>query len=560
MAVLSLLRCGSERLLAMSSASCVFLLGAQLLAQANTIPGRDIRLQDAFWIDRYARTGAFPNGAQAIGTWTVCCNPGNSPIPFLAPMNPTHAYIQYMVLRESNGRMVQISNNAWVKHTFGSSNDPSPCGNCVNPGLSGFVEPGCNDTYANYQAVDHFNLGPPSEVDPWLGTWNPVCSHFDVGNPPVAPSQQCDGIRSLDWSQASVLNNAIGDAMRVHDDDLNVAGANFYYQAGYLIPFEADSLRGDNLGSRQFTATWNGGSQQWDLADTSTFLQGSVLQRWSGASINSNSNGADDGRFFVAVKVTGPTNGLYHYEYAIQNRDNKRGMGALRIPVCVDATVTNFGFHDVDRLAISDWTAAKVGGQIVFQTNALSPNPMRWNMLYNFWFDSDAAPVAGSTLLDQYDIGPGALTVAVASTVPGGLWNQNLGAGCGNPAVPTLFASGSPAQATIPNASFTLRSTGNPAGAACGFLLSTVAGSTPLGGGCTAWTGDVLSLIGPVASLADGSGATSLALAVPNNPSLEGLSLDLQMLNVAAGGAFLGSLNLSNGLRVRIGNLLAGCP
>jgi hypothetical protein len=47
---------------------------------------------------------------------------------------------------------------------------------------------------------------------------------------------------------------------------------------------------------------------------------------------------------------------------------------------------------------------------------------------------------------------------------------------------------------------------------------------------------------------------------VPNNPSLEGLSLDLQALNFAPGGAFLGSLNLSNGLRVRIGNLLTGCP
>jgi hypothetical protein len=544
------------RCLAALSSSVMFLAGSQLLAQANTIPGRDIRLQDAFWIERYVRAGTFPNGVQAIGTWTVCCNPGTSPIPFLAPMNPTHAYIQYLVARESAGRFVQISNQAWVKHTFGSSNDPSPCGNCLNPGLSGFVEPGCND--ANYQAVDHFNLGPPDEIDPWLGTWNPVCSYFDVGNPPVAPAQQCDGIRSVDGAQAAVLNTAINQAMRVHDDDLNVAGANFYYQAGYLIPFEADALRGDNLGSRQFTATWNGG--QWDLADSSAFLQGSILQRWSGATISSNSNGADDGRFFVAVKVTGPNNGLYHYEYAVQNRDNRRGMGAFRVPVCVDAQVSGFGFHDVDRAAISDWTAAKVGGQIVFQTNGVSPNPLRWNAIYNFWFDCDAAPQPGTTLLDQYDIGPGALAVSVPSTTPGGLWSQHLGAGCGNPGAPSLFASGSPARATIPNASYTLRSTGNPAGAACGFLLSTVPGSVNLGGGCTAWTGDVTTLLGPVTTLADGGGATSMSLAVPNTPSLEGVSLDFQMLNIAAGGVFLNAFNLSNGLRVRIGNLIAGCP
>lgn len=530
------------------------------LAQSNTIAGRDLRLQDAFWIERYHRTGSYPTGVQAIGTWTVVCNPGTSPIPFLAPMNPDHAFIHYMVVREANGRLEQISNWSWVKHTFGSSNDPSPCGNCPLPGLTSYVVQGCNDTYANYQAVDHFNLGPPEEVDPWLGTWDPVCSHFDRGNPPVAPSQQCDGIRSLDGNQASVLNQGIGDAMRVHDDDLVVPGAVFYYQAGYLIPHEADALRGDNLGSRRFSATWNGSTQQWDLADSSSFLQGSVLQQWAGASIDSNSNGPDDGRYYVAVKVTGPTGGRWHYEYAVQNRDNLRGMGAFRVPVCADAQVTNFGFHDVDRQPLTDWTAAKVGNEIVFAVNPVNPSPLRWNTVFNFWFDCDAAPLAGTVLLDQYAIGPGALAVTVPSTTPSGLWNQNLGAGCGTGPAPWLHAVGGPARAAIPNGTFALRAAGNPAGAPCGFFLSTVAGATPLGGGCTAWSGDVLSLVGPLSVLADAGGVATLALPVPNNPSLEGQALDFQMMNVVPGGALLGSLNLSNGLRVRIGNLIAGCP
>ncbi len=535
-------------------------LAGHALAQANTIVGRDIQLQDAMWIERFNRTGTFPNGAQAIGTWTVCCNPGTSPIPFVAPMNANHAYIHWIITRESAGRLVQISNYAWVKHTFGSSNDPSPCGNCLNPGLTSYVEPGCNDTYANYQAVDHFHLGPPHEIDPWLGTWNPVCSYFDRGNPEVAPAQQCDGIRSLDGNQANALNTAINNAMRIHDDDLNVAGANFYYQAGYLIQSEADAVRGNNLGSRQFAATWNGGSGQWDLADSSPYQLGTVLQRWTGASIDSAANGADDGRYFVAVKVTGPTNGLYHYEYAVQNRDNKRGMGAFRIPICAEAQVANFGFHDFDRNALTDWTAAKVGSEVVFQTQAVSPNPLRWNGLFNFWFDSDAAPRPGTVLLDQYDIGPGALTLNVPSTTPSGLWNQSLGAGCGSPSAPTLYATGTPDRATLPNASFALQSLGNPVGAPCGFLLSTVPGATLLAPGCTAFTGDMFTLVGPVMTVADLSGAATIPLGVPNTPSLEGQSLDFQMLNLVAGGALFGGLNISNGLRVRVGNLIAGCP
>jgi hypothetical protein len=540
--------------------SLVPFLTALLPAQANVIPGRDIKLQDAFWIERYNRAGAFPNGAQAIGAWTVCCNPGTSAIPFVAPMSPDHAWIQYLVARESGGRLVQISNYAWVKHTFGSSNDPSPCGTCLLPGITSFVEPGCNDTYANFQAVDHYNLGPPGEVDPWLGVWNPVCSHFDRGNPPVVPAQQCDGIRSLDGQQAGVLNNAIGDAMVVHDDDLNVPGATFCYQAGYLIAHEADALRTDNLGWRQFTATWDGGIQQWLLADSSTFQQGTILQQWTGASIDSNANGQDDGRFFVAVKVTGPTDGRWHYEFAVQNRDNLRGMGAFRVPVCAEAQVSGLGFHDFDRAAATDWTAAKVGNEIVFQTNSVSPSPLRWNAIYNFWFDCDAAPQTSAVALDQYDIGPGALTIAVTSTTPTGLWNQNLGAGCGNPAAPSLFATGTPPRATLPNASFGLRSSGNPAGAACGFVASSNVGTLVVGPGCVAYTADLLSLIGPVGVVADGSGVATLALALPNTPSLEGAALDFQQFHLAAGGALLGSLNLSNGLRVRIGNLTAGCP
>ena len=528
-------------------------------AQANTVPGRDLALATTSTISRYRRTGTFPNGVQAIGALTTCCNPGIGDIPFQAAMNANHGFIHYIIARESNGRFEQISNYAWVKHTFGSNNNPGACGTCLTPNVTtSFVVQGCNDTYLASQAVDHFNLGPPSEVNPWTGVWNPICSYFDTGNPAVAPAQQCDGIRSVTQTQANALNTAINLAMRVYDDDLNVPGATFWYQSGYLVAGEHESLRGNNHGSRQFTPTF--GSTQWTLTDGPSVLLGTVLQRWTGASIDSNTNGTDDGRYFVGVKVTGPTNGLYHYEYAVHNRDNARGAGTFRIPICQYAQVLNLGFHDVDRNAVTDWTAAKVGSEIVFQTTASNPNPLKWNSIYNFRFDSDAAPLAGNVLLDQYAVGPGALTVSVPSTTPSGVFNQNLGAGCGAGAVPSLFATGTPPRATIGNATLALTSRNNPANAPCGFLLSTVQGSTLVGPGCTAWTGDVSSLLGPLVAQADASGVASIPLAVPNDPSLEGVTLDFQALNITVGGAFLNSFNLSNGLRVRAGNLITTCP
>ena len=97
---------------------------ADLAAQSNTIPGLDLAVFQAQTISRYRRTGTFPNGVQAIGIGTTCCNPGSVPIPFQAAMNPSHGFIHYIVARDSGTRFEQISNYAWVKHTFGSNNNP----------------------------------------------------------------------------------------------------------------------------------------------------------------------------------------------------------------------------------------------------------------------------------------------------------------------------------------------------------------------------------------------------------------------------------------------------
>src|SRR5262249_11200668 len=67
-----------------------------LLAQSNTTPGLDLRLFDTHGIQQYRRTGTFPNGVQAIGAWTTCCNPGSVRIPFTAAMNPNHGFIHYI--------------------------------------------------------------------------------------------------------------------------------------------------------------------------------------------------------------------------------------------------------------------------------------------------------------------------------------------------------------------------------------------------------------------------------------------------------------------------------
>src|SRR4029453_17692999 len=129
-------------------------------------------------------------------------------------------------------------------------------------------------------------------------------------------------------------------------------------------------------------------------------VSGSVLNRWSGASVTTAANGNDDGRVYLGIKVPGPVQGFYHYELALHDRDNVRGIGAISIPKCTAARVRNAGSSDVDDVPANDWDVSIPPAAITFSTTT---NPVRWNSIHSFWFDSDGAPLAGSLSLHEFD-------------------------------------------------------------------------------------------------------------------------------------------------------------
>src|SRR5262249_26389366 len=153
--------------------------------------------------------------------------------------------------------------------------------------------------------------GGADEIDPWLGIWNPFCSQFDRGEPPVAPPNDCDGRRSLTQGQSDNLG-PVGHRVHVTDEALNHPEATFYFQGMYIIAGEAELVRDNNLGSRLCVPAWSG--SRWNItvpSSSNPLTYGSILQRWSGATIASTTNGVDDGRVYVAAKVTGPDQGFY---------------------------------------------------------------------------------------------------------------------------------------------------------------------------------------------------------------------------------------------------------
>jgi hypothetical protein len=532
-------------------------LASESSAQPNVVAGRDVQLASLNSLSALGRTGTFPNGVSGVAESTTACNPGTVNIPWFAAMNPSHPFIAFVLARESNGRLEQISDRSYVKHGFFATNSGF-CGGCQNPGGGGtLLGINCSDTYNTSTNGDNYWLGPPAEIDPWRGDWQPVCSHFDRGEPAVAPPADCDGSRSLTQTQASALG-PVGHRVQVADADFNVSGATYYFQGYYVLNGESEAVRGDNIGSRVFQPSWNG--LKWVLsvpAAGNPLVYGSVLERWSGATVASATNGVDDGRVYVAVAVMGPTNGLYHYEYAVHDRDNLRGVASFRVPVCPSATVANVGFRDVDGDPSNDWTALVSGGEIAWSAGS---NPLLWNTIFNFWFDSDAVPLASNVTLDAWAAGPGAPSIVVAASAPLEVSNVQLGPGCGNPVPPVLFATGAPPKATLGNLSFGVGVAGTEPNATSVVLASLLDGTIPLSPACFLYMDPAFVLpIGTIVS--DGSGTGTFPFPIPANPNYEGIHVNFQVVEIQpGGGALLGAYDFTNGLEVRVGDSISACP
>ncbi|HEX5053130.1 MAG TPA: hypothetical protein VFZ65_15250 [Planctomycetota bacterium] len=411
----------------------VALLAAPAVCQSNAVPGMDAQVYEVTDIAYYGRQGAaYPNGEAGFMVGHSHCNSGTVNIPWASTsgglMIDTYPKIAFLLARESGGRMVQISDRGHSKHSPTPFNFSSgPCAPCTSTG-GPFFFVGCSDTYGSGTNAGQYALGPNEEIDPWLGSWNPVGSYFDRGDPSVGGAAAMDGVRSLTSSMVSAFG-PVKNRIVVRESEL-LAGASYYAEVHLVIKGEPVANRANNLRTRPVSITGTGGS--WSVGTIGPSAFGSVLTRWSGATTDIGGNGNDDGRFEVGVKVTGPVGGMWHYEFAVHNIDNNRGGASLRIPVDAAATVQNPGFRDIDADPLDDWTYSRTATEIAFTASAT--NPLDWNTIYNCWFDCSVAPSFGFVDIDEARVGPGMLSVQVASQVPSGIpaaTVQTVGTSCG---------------------------------------------------------------------------------------------------------------------------------
>ncbi len=528
----------------MRTTLAVLLFAAPVIAQSNAVPGLDVITYDLNDVRVYGRRGpAFPNGEIGLNVGHSMCNRGSVALPwtggsFSGVMLQTYPKIATLIARDDGMRMVQVSGKSHAKHSRIAFNFQSgPCAPCQNT-MPNHWNLGCSDTYsAGFSSLS--TLGPTDEIDPWLGVWEPVGSYFDRGDPEVSGPAAMDGIRSSITSSDPLYNRVM-----VPESEL-AAGGNFYAQVVVVIIGEPVASRDNNYTTKGFRFNRSGTS--WSGTTTSGVLTGSVLHHWSGATTAAAGNGTDDGRFMVGCKVTGPVNGMWHYELAVHNLDNHSGGAAFRLPICPTARVENADFRDIDKNLLNEWSYQRTASEISWMAPA--GNALNWNTIYNVSFDSDAAPTAGMMAIDRARLGPGALTVSVPAQVPGTVGNEYVGDGCGA-VPPALFANGLP---EIPNPGYELAVQG--AGSVPTLLVASLAGdNAALGSGCFRYI-NLSSVALTDIRMSNSAGRATWSLPIP--AGLSTFDLHFQAAQLVSTGPYLGA-DLSNGLRVRVGG--TGCP
>lgn len=345
-----------------------------------------------------AKVGTYPNGRTGLTMSTTSCNVGTVNIPWNAPMQTTHPVIALNLYRLQNGRFEQVG-WSWLKHGFLATNS-NGCGTCQNPGTGSLLGVNCSDTYGTGNNGDRTYLGGRDEVNPFTGVWTCTNSWFS--------NYQNDCTRR---NPGSVTIDAVDHRLDCLDSDLGNAGARYFYEA-YYITGGNDINTYNNLGSREASLSWTGST--WSIATLDNMIQGPALNRWG--DMRSTATPQSEGDVIVAVQVTDNGNGTWHYEYAVYNHNLDRQVREFSVPLPFGATLTNIGFHDVDRDANNSWTATQSDHALTWSSptfGSANTNPLKYSSIFNFRFDANVQPATTSSALGLFKPGQnGSLTAA----------------------------------------------------------------------------------------------------------------------------------------------------
>jgi hypothetical protein len=383
------------------------------------VPGPDIVVGDMSGLAQFGSSG----GQVGLAIATTSCNMGNQEVHFFQIPNTDHPVVSQNLYRMSGGannndRFEQIG-QSWVKHTFGANQDDD-CGfGCTPAADFTTLGAGCSDPYDAGENATYSLLGSRAWVNPFTGAF--------PANARTHTSHTHTGTSHRILVAANDLNTTMN------------AGATYYAEVQYDSPHEYAWCRDhpgecnmyNNASYRRYTVT---GTTTFTFAPVgSTVRMTPATNAWTGAtSATIEPEPGVDGRAFICYKVTNPSAGVWHYEYAIHNQNLDRAIQTFSVPLGCGINVSNPGFHappnhpgfandgTVGNTGFSNaaWTSNQTAGALSWSSETFAQNQnanaIRFGTLYNFRFDSNRPPQTGNATIGFFKTGsPMAVPVQV---------------------------------------------------------------------------------------------------------------------------------------------------
>ena len=384
---------------------------------SGTVPGPDVIVGDLSGLAQFGSSSGTQVGL-AIGTDS--CNLGTIDLHWFANPNNDHPVIPQNLYRMSGGasndeRFEQIGQSS-VKHAF-TALTQNICGLGCNGVGDTQLGSGCSDPYsASLNAGTNNALGSRAWINPFTGAYprndGGATNNSHTGHTHAGPSHR--------------ILTEIADLTPAQNP-----GATYYAEGQYITPHEyvwcqanpTQCNMNNNVSYRRYNVT-NSASPFTFSAAAVTQRQKPALSAWSGSiMVDFRPDAVTDGVGSVAYKVTNPSAGVWHYEYAVYNQNLDRGIQSFSVPVPAGATISNIGFHAPPQhpgwandgtqnnsgFSSAAWTQSQANGALTWSSETFAQNQnanaIRWGTLYNFRFDSNRPPQAVNATLGFFKTG-----------------------------------------------------------------------------------------------------------------------------------------------------------
>ena len=347
--------------------------------------------------------------------------------------NNDHPVIPQNLYRMSGGtnnndRFEQIG-QSWLKHAFTALTQNVCSFGCNGTGGT-HLGSGCSDPYSASLNYDQTRLGSRAWVNPFTGV-------YPRGDSATNPN-----------SHTGHTHSATSHRVLVAQSDLSTtanAGATYFGEGQYVTPHEYVWCKGPPEHHGECNQYNNVSYRRFNVVGTTSFTFSAVgatvrmlaaINAWTGATLNTfEPDPGNDGIGIVAYKVTNPSAGVWHYEYAVYNQNLDRAIQSFSVPLGCGVTVSNLGFHAPPQhpgvaadgtagntgYSSAAWTPSQTFNALAWKSETFAQNQnanaIRWGTLYNFRFDSNKPPQAANATLGFYKTGA-PYTLAIQAPTP----------------------------------------------------------------------------------------------------------------------------------------------